>query len=91
MSNAIRLITPNPNHLGIYGRIWNTSRENVRLGDTNICRGCRHQIMLTETDYKKVISKLSSHHRRVYYHGEECHICGKVCGEFLLNGESKPI
>ena len=91
MSNSVKLIIPDKNHLGIYSIIWMTKRDNIRLGETNICRGCRHQIMLYDKDYKKIVSKISSHHVRVYYHGEPCHICGKICGEHLLNGESKPI
>lgn len=88
MSNTVRLIVPIENHLGIYSRIWKTYRDNMRLGDANTCRGCRHQIMLYEKDYKKIVSKIGTKHNRVYYHGEACHVCGKICGEYLLNGES---
>lgn len=92
MSNSVRLIIPNENHLGIYSKIWNTKREVLfGISEANICRGCHHQIMLNDKDYKKIVSKIGNKHRRMYYHGEECHICGKVCGEILLNGESKPI
>lgn len=91
MSEAIKLIIPEKNHLGIYTRIWNTTDETMKNHkEANICIGCSHQIMLFEKDYKKIVSKLSTKHRRVYYHGEPCHICGKVCGKHLLEGESLP-
>ena len=82
----IKIITPHdPNHLGVYGRIWNTYREdNMYIKEANICHKCRHQIMLFAKDYKRIISKSGAKNLRVYYHGEPCHVCEKICGEFLV-------
>ena len=87
----IRIITPDTSRPGIYNRIWRGVREGQRISDVNICHKCRHQIMLLENDRKRIISRMSSHHVHVYYHGEPCHVCNQICGEFLVNGESNPI
>jgi NAD-dependent dihydropyrimidine dehydrogenase PreA subunit len=90
MSSKIKVIIPVPGHTGVYGRIWNTVIDERRISWSNVCRSCRHDIMLTPDDYKRIISKPTGRNKRVYYHGEACHICNKICGNSLLR-DSMPI
>lgn len=73
----------------IYRRIFNGFHESMRgIKYTNKCWKCGHDIMLTNDDYKPIITHMSTHHVQHYYHATECHVCGQKCGLPLM-GESK--